>query len=354
VTHEAAITRNGLIFAAALIAAVLLTWTLLSSFTDVVVYAIFAYYVARPVYARIRGWTKSPTAAAIASLIIIILPATVVGLYAIGISYTELVNFLKSTEYPYLDGIVSAVGGYASELSDIRIAEVAAAIQNQNVQRISAMVGSIASAASWVLIRVMLAFIIAQYMLTDGGKFMRWLLSCAPKESAELVKEYVREVDTDLMKVFSGSIVTAAAIAAIAAIVFSLVNMIAAPAFQIPYTILCAVLVGLASLTPLIGASVFYVPLTLVFIVSSVSEGRFGLQYPYIALFLAATFVFVDFGPNLLLKPRLTTRRIPSTLMMLAFILGPAAYGLPGLFIGPIILVAVFHFLRIFLPKLRG
>jgi predicted PurR-regulated permease PerM len=355
VADEEPITRESLAFAAAFGAAAILAWTLIAPAVDIVVYAVFAYYIARPIYVRIEDRAKHPAPAAFASLFAVILPMMLVGLYVLGISYAELANFLGSNGSPYMDFGVSAAQGYASELSKLDLGEAAKALlADQNIMRAAQAAWSVGLAASWVIVKAVPSLILASYMLTDGPKLARWLVSCAPKGSEALVGEYGSEVDADLSKVFTGSIASAILIGLIAAVVFTAVNSAAAPAFRIPYPILCAVLCGLASLTPLVGASIFYAPLTAVFIVAAAAEGTLEAQLPYIAAFLATTFVVVDWAPNLLLKPKLTTRKIPSTLMLLAFILGPAAYGIPGLFQGPIVLVAVFHFCRIFLPRLRG
>jgi hypothetical protein len=70
------------------------------------------------------------------------------------------------------------------------------------------------------------------------------------------------------------------------------------------------------------------------------------------AVFFAVSLVVVDTIPDLVLRPYVSGRNLHVGLVMLAYIFGPLLFGWYGIFLGPMILVLVVHFVRIVLPEL--
>ena len=98
----------------------------------------------------------------------------------------------------------------------------------------------------------------------------------------------------------------------------------------------------------------FWVPATIVMIVHAYLSGVLFTDGWFIPVFMFSTAVLVDWGPNLIFKPQITGRHIHPGLMLMAYLLGPIAFGLAGLFIGPIVLVVSLNFVKIVLPEIRS
>ena len=72
---------------------------LLFKFLDVIVYGIFIYYIARPIYTRINSRTGSKDIGILISLLFFVLPVVFLGVYTLGIALSEADSLVKNTEF---------------------------------------------------------------------------------------------------------------------------------------------------------------------------------------------------------------------------------------------------------------
>ncbi len=328
-------------------------YVMVAEFVDVLVYSVFIYYVSRPVYWRLKGGFKSEMAAAFVSVFILLMPVTFVTMYSIGVASAELANFTADSELPYRDSIVAAAAGYSSALEELGPEDLVGLGQSSDMRSLWDIASYLAVVAMGALVHVMLTFIIALYLLVDGWKLRRWLSGNLYPHEKRLTDRYMSEVDEDLHKVFSGNILTAFVIVLIGAVSFILLDAIAPPNLALPYPLLMGMICGVTSLVPMFGVALFWVPAAFSMAAWSYVNGGLAEDLWFIALFTAVSAVVVDWGPNLLFKPRITGRRIHPGLMMLAYLFGPLAFGIAGLFLGPIVLVLAVNFVKVVLPELR-
>ena len=332
----------------------LLIYLMVVNVADVLVYAIFVYYIGRPIYDRLLRRLKSKAASAFISLFLLLLPVTVVFLYGLGAAAIELSHLTSISNIPYLDVIEKATAKYSSIMANITPGELMTLIrEDKNIQLAWPIAGMILFNAMGVIFRVMLTFTMALYLLMDGHRLRKWLVEDIYPAERELAERFVKSVDGDLYRVFYGNIFTAFLIAFIGGLVFSALNIIAPSGMALPYPLLLGMVCGVTSLVPMIGVALFWVPATGVLAAWAAANGTFSADFWYIALFAASTAVLVDWGPNLMFKPRVTGRHIHPGLMLMAYLLGPAAFGLAGLFLGPMILVVALNYVKIVLPELR-
>ena len=157
-------------------------------------------------------------------------------------------------------------------------------------------------------------------------------------------------MDDDLETVYFGNILTAFVIGVVAAISYNALDMVAPAAVSVPSPTLLGLLTGLASLIPVVGMKLVYIPLGVVLgVVAGVTDPAL-LWFP--AVFLLVAFVVVDTIPELVLRPYVSGRDLHTGLVMLAYVLGPVLFGWYGLFLGPLLLVLVVHFVGIIVPEL--
>ncbi|AUX08447.1 Htr-like protein [Halalkaliarchaeum desulfuricum] len=326
------------------------------SFIGVVVFALFLYYATRPVYRRIVARTGHPNLAAALALVVLALPAILVVGYAIAIAIREIQEL---TAIPGVDlDAYPELGRFLEELDDPgavvdRLGREL--LEGDLAASLLEWLTSIADTAlvlAVALIQLFVMVVLAFYLLRDDRKLTAWVLETFDDEERTL-RAYLLAVDYDLRSIFFGNILNAFITGAIGAIVFSVLNAFAPAGVAIPAAALLGLIAGVASLIPVVGMKLVYVPVALYLGLRSVfMVGTETLWF--VALFLVISFVFVDSIPDLILRPYVSGRSLHVGAVMLAYTLGPLLFGWYGLFLLPILLVLVVQFARIVLPTKLG
>jgi len=328
----------------ALVFGAILTWVLIS-FIGTFVFGLFLYYVTRPAYRRMREYLR-PSVAATTALLAFAVPVVLLVGYTLAVATQELGRLQRTVDLgplaeqlnPYLN--ISGVVQDPQTLLQNPDAVEAGQLLAQGVLAYIPIVGT-------SLINLFLALAIAFYLLRDGGRLSRWLAATFNADSG-VVDTYTRRVDQDLGSVYFGNILNAFLIAIVAVVVYTILNVLA-PGEGIPYPALVGVLAGAASLIPVVGMKLVYVPLGLGLLGRAVVSGE-PLWFP--VAFLITTVVFIDFIPDLVVRPYVSGRNLHVGLVMIAYIIGPLLFGWYGLFLGPLLLVVTYHFARLLVPVL--
>jgi predicted PurR-regulated permease PerM len=335
---------RGAWWAAGAVLGLVLTWIVLT-FVGTVVLGLFFYYVARPAYKRLRQRTHRNLAAAIA-LVALAVPIVLLMAYTFAVTVQELRRLGQNVDFgpfaeqiePYID-VSTAVQDPAAFLQNPDVVN-AGQLFATGILDYLPLVGS-------ALVNLFLALAIAFYLLRDGSKLRNWVHTTFGDDHG-VFETYWQEVDEDLGSVFFGNILNAIITAGIAVVVYYTLNLIA-PASGIPYPALLGVLTGAASLIPVVGMKLVYLPVWVGLLARSVLMGE-PLWFPI--LFIVAVGVLVDFIPDLLLRPYVSGKNLHVGLVMIACVVGPLLFGWYGLFLGPLLLVLMFHFGRHILPTL--
>ena len=191
---------------------------------------------------------------------------------------------------------------------------------------------------------------VAFYLLRDDQQFSRWARDTFGDE-AGLLEEFMDAVDHDYHQVFFGNILNALITGLIAAVTYNAVNVVSPAGLSVPYPTLIGLLSGAASLIPLVGMKLVYVPVTLyLFGAALTSAGVDSLWFP--ATFAAVAFFVVDVIPDMVLRPYVSARDLHMGTMMFAYLLGPLLFGWYGIFLAPMLLVIAVRFNRVVLPEL--
>ena len=351
------------------VGAVLTLAFVLHSFVGTVVFGVFVYYASRPVYKRLGRRIRNRALAATLSIFVLAFPVLLLLGYSVAIALQEFsrlsdqVDFgaLETALEPYLD-IAAVVEDPSSILNDPTVADSLRPLLDTALSSLG-LVGN-------GLLHAFIIFAIAYYLLKDGARLRRWF-ERRFADADGVLHEYLSAVDGDLHRVFSGNIANALFTAVLGALAYNLLVVFTPPAAAIPYPTLIGLLAGAASLVPVVGMKLVYVP-----VVGYLA----GVQYfaadpvwwPVLAFFVLS-FVVVDTIPDLVIRPLVSggspsarVDRVPPFvhlsldgegglhvgLIMFAYIFGPILFGWYGLFLGPIALVAITHFARLVLPKL--
>jgi predicted PurR-regulated permease PerM len=120
----------------------------------------------------------------------------------------------------------------------------------------------------------------------------------------------------------------------------------------IPAAALVGLLAGAASLIPIVGMKIIYVPVALYMTVRGVLTAG-GESLWFVVLFAVVSVIVVDSIPDFLLRPYVSGKNIHIGSLMLAYILGPLFFGWYGLFLMPALLVVVVQFAMVVVPSLN-
>jgi len=332
-----------------LVAAVLgaITAWILFVYIGTFVLGLFLYYVARPAYRRFRK-KFGPNVAAATALLALAVPVVLLVGYTLAIAAQELAQLQETVD---LGPLTDQLGPYLDISGTFQNPQTL--LQNPDIVNVGQLI--VEGALGYVpiigtaLIHLFLALAVAFYLLRDGPRLSDWVRRTFHDQEGFL-SDYLEVVDEDLGSVYFGNILNAFAIIIVAAFVYITLDAVA-PADGIPYPALLAVLAGAASLIPVVGMKLVYVPLAIGLFARAILGGD-PLWFPVV--FVVATVLFIDFIPDLVLRPYVSGRNLHVGLVMIAYVIGPLLFGWYGLFLGPFLLVVIYHFARLVLPELVG
>jgi len=319
------------------------------SFVGTFVFALFIYYSTRRVHGHIRERVGQPTVSAALALVALALPAVLLLLYATAIGIQELQAFAGTTD---LDQYIAIADPYVN---------VTQAVENPRGVFEGAggmdLVGSALSRGTSYLgllgtglLHLFVMFAVAFYLLRDDHRLAKWVAGF-DGDGPTVFEAFAREVDDSLEMIFAGNILNAVVTATVGAITYSVLNVFAPPEVAVPYAALVGLLAGIASLIPVVGMKLVYVPVSFYLAATAFSEGT---GWVFVGVFVVVSFVVVDVIPDLMVRPYVTGGSLHTGSVMFAYILGPLLFGWYGLFLGPMILVFVTHFGKEVVPVLLG
>ncbi|MFB6077721.1 MAG: AI-2E family transporter [Halarchaeum sp.] len=320
------------------------------SFVGTFVFGVFVYYAVRPVYRRLRERIRPRTLAAGVSILAFALPALLLLAYTVAIGLQEFNAYLlahpnsfqqlESVLQPYID-----VSSIVQDPQSILDSPSALDAIRQVIAAAQGYLGFFGNAALHAFVMLTIAF----YLLRDDRRLAAWFHRRFD-DGDGVVRAYATRVDRDFSSIFFGNILNAVVTGAIGAISYSLLDYLAPAGVAVPYPALVGLLAGVASLVPVVGIKLVYVPVSALLVARSTAAGPQTFWFP--ALFVAVSFVIVDVVPDLVLRPYVSGRNLHLGMVMLAYIFGPLLFGWYGIFLGPMLLVLVVHFVRLVLPEL--
>lgn len=316
-------------------------------FVGTFVFGVFIYYAVRPIYRQLRQAVTSPTLAAFLSMFLLVLPALVVVVATLSVAVQELARFLQRRQLngiqarlaPYVDAVVTDV-----DLDALLSGSTDTAPILDSLTVASQSVSFVGIGALHLFVMLALAF----YLLRDGSRLAALCHRCVPDPTFEA---YARAVDRDLKSVYFGNIANAVFTGTIGAVTYTLLNQFAPGGFSIPYPALLGLLAGIASLVPVVGMKLVYVPVATYFAGLAVVADQTGALW-FVAAFVLLSLVVVDTIPDIVLRPYVSRGTLHSGTLMLTYIFGSLLFGWYGIFLGPLLLVVVVEFVRVVLPVL--
>ena len=323
------------------------------SFEGTFVLGLFMYYATRPIYDRLERRLGHPGLTAVAALVTVALPVVILVSYAVAVSAVEVATIAGQSLQGY-EGVLQPYLDLSSlTVHPQRILELAQQSQGEFMRlggpKLLETAVDVLAAFGTGLLQLFVALAFAFYLLRDDDKLVRWFVSDIGGERSTAYT-YVAAVDRSLQTVYFGNILNAFVVGLAAAVVYNLANVFAPPGLSVPLPTLLGLLTGIASLVPIVGTKLVYVPIAAYLVVRSFEIGPRTLWFP--AAFVALFIVVIDLVAEVIIRPYITGRELHVGLMLFAYIFGPLLFGWYGLFLGPLLLVLLVQFNRIVLPDL--
>jgi predicted PurR-regulated permease PerM len=316
--------------------------------------SVFLYYSTRRFY-KYLGKLRLPKRIRAATVIsFVALPLVLLLAYTVVLVVVEVRKFI--TEYPVVDIAAETVPWFdgIGQLPELTAAGLLEAYQSGQldpfIQFATENATFLTETISSFLLNLLIVMVVTYYLLIDGEKIRGWLLRF---DDDAIVREYLEAVDRELEAVLFGNLLNVIAVSIIAIVAYTGYNALVPAAAQVPYPALAGALTGVASLIPVVGMKIVYVPLGGIAAIPAFLESNPEVAV-YVVGFLLVAVVVVDTIPDLILRPYLSGENTHVGLLMLAYIFGPVVFGFHGLFLAPIILVVGLTFADTALPRLLG
>ncbi|RQH01209.1 AI-2E family transporter [Natrarchaeobius oligotrophus] len=316
--------------------------------------AVFLYYSTRRFYKSLERLRLPATVRAMLVISFLVVPFLALASYTVALLVVEVRNFVA--EYPVAEMLPEDVGWVETleNPPELTIQGLAGAYQagtfDPFLDFALANADVLTGLVSSFLLNALIVVVVTYYLLIDGSTVHEWLLRF---DDDAIVREYLEAADEELEAVLFGNLLNVILISLIAIITFMGYNAAVPSAVEVPYPALAGALTGVASLIPVVGMKIVYVPLVAAASLPLVLEGQYSALV-YLVGFLVLAIVVVDTIPDLVLRPYLSGKRTHVGLLMLAYIFGPIVFGFYGLFLAPIILVLGLTFADTALPRLLG
>lgn len=351
------------------VALVLLLLWIMQRFLDVFVYAIFFYYITRPIKQWVGKYIKNEGLQVVISMLLLVLPIIILITYTLLVGMGQLMDWAQSHNLSdtFTTGVI---GNLTTAFTGLQQNASAGTFSLGNVtsqdwyKALAGYSGSVPSLQSIliatgstiadILFKVFITFFLAFSLLSGDRKIKEWFQKLFPgmiNEHNRLFARYVDGVDKDLEKIFFSNLISIVFFAVIAVISYNLLNFFAPPSLQIPSPILLGILTGVCALIPIVGMWIIVGPLTLYLIINSMMAGAF---FPNIGFFIFE-FLFIFFVvttlPGYIVGPYLARGRVNTSLLIFAYIIGPLVFGITGIFLGAIVLVLLTNYFRVVVPE---
>ena len=309
------------------------------AFVGALVFGLFLYYALRPVYRWLDERSDHGDVNATLTLLTVGLPVVLILVYALLTGVRELDVLLQESGLERFRSVLEPYVDVASVTDPSWLVD----LLRGNTGRV---VSVVAAASIW-LVRLFVALVVAFYLLRDDRSVARWFRDVF--EDTPSVVAFAENIDGDLTTIYTGNLLTIGATGLVAVATFYAFDLLAGGNL-VSYPLLLGLLVGVATLVPVVGIKLVYVPYTAVLLFRSLALGAVPVWVP--VAFFALSVVVVDFVPDMFIRSYLSAGTLHMGLVILSYVLGTRAFGWYGVFLGPVVLAVTVHFLREILPEL--
>ncbi|WP_410767358.1 AI-2E family transporter [Haloferax sp. DFSO60] len=321
------------------------------------VLGLFLYYVTRPIHARFRNRFKSRTLTATLAIVSVAVPVLVLVLWTLVVVIRAFRDFVGTESLDSVVGISfipdpSTIFETSESTLRTALSDPSGLLNGTLGQGAVALLDTIAGSVAVAVnagLHLFIVLVIVFFLLRDDYRIAAWARSTIIREGG-VFEAFFEAVDRDLMQVYFGNILNAVLTGALGAVTYTVLNFFAPETVSIPEAALFGLLAGVASLIPVVGIKLVWVPLALLLFADAALTDPSALWFPL--AFAAVSIVIVDTIPDQVLRPYVSGRSLHIGAVMLAYTFGPLLFGWYGVFLGPLLLVVIIECARHILPAL--
>ena len=302
---------------------VLFLWMVRTVIIAAILAVVIAAYL-RPLYTRILGAVRRPSAAALLALALVIVPV----LGAIAYSYWEVLGVVRYLEL-HEEEVSRRIDDAVRRLVFLEHADTSATIRRW-VARASNYGASIPGLVSNALVEFSVATTIflftAFYAFTSGAGVVAYVRATIPPRYAELT----RALEGNVRGVLYGAIYATLLTQSIKSAVIFAMNVL----FDVPLAAVLAIISFVIGFFPIVGSWSVYVPVAAWLLVFRDAPGA-------AALMLVGGFLLNTVFISMYLRPKLAAERsrvLNFYWMFLGLVTGVYTFGLAGILLGPILI----------------
>jgi predicted PurR-regulated permease PerM len=292
--------------------------------------AILAYYV-RYISKKIRPYVKYDTLSVFLGMIILAIPVILLLYFTFGQFVSIAGSFFGSLQQAATGNSTMNMVQINDAIQNLNLPEnisqnIADTLKSGITQFISyvasltvALISSIPGLAAQMLILIFSIF----YFARDGDKVIQYIIDVIPDKDKEFYQRIFNSADDILKSIIVGNVIPAAILGVLSGIVYYFLGY--------PYVILLAIISGIAMFIPIIGPWIVYGAIGIFSIlIGNTLQGVLVIIFGWI----------IETATDFYIRPRIAVQysEIHPLVFLLGFIYGAVTMGIPGLFIGPLIL----------------
>ena len=291
--------------------------------------AILAYYI-RFISKKVKSYVKNETLSVFVGMILFAIPIFL-------LLYFTFSQFILIVESTFGSLQQAAAGNSTMTMAPITEAiqhlglpgnvtqSLITAVQSGIIQFISylansvvSIISSIPSIAAQMLILIFSVF----YFARDGHKVVQYIRDIIPSKDNEFYQEVFDSADDVLKSIIVGNAIPAVILGVLSGILYYFLG------YQ--YALLLGIISGIAMFIPIIGPWIVYGAIGLVSILlGNTTQGILVIVFGWI----------IETTTDFYIRPRIAVQysEVHPLVFLLGFIYGAVTMGIPGLFIGPLV-----------------
>ena len=318
-------------------------WLMVQPFTNVILWAAVLAIVFYPMHRRIRARVANPSAAAILSMVLVVvlilLPATFITI-AVVRELAGVADNLQADMQRLSSGSTTAGLGWVLDRLRVYVDIDAAAAQRFLAERLQSLGGALAASTLLVVggavgavVQMVLVIFTLFYMFRDGDRIRHAMYETLPLERIQMQDITIRTRDVIAATIY-GVLVISAIQGTLGTIIFWVLGL--------PSPLLWGVVMFFLSMIPIAGAFLVWVPAAI----------YLALTGAYVkALILVLWGLLVIGSIDNFLSPRLVGRRarLHELLIFFSVLGGLQVFGVLGVVLGPVVVaitLAIIEMLR--------
>ena len=360
--------RTGTTLFLGIVVTILSLGSLLYYFLPAVTIGVFLYYILRPVNkkihqlylnvstelseyvsaTRLHKLLQSQKISAFTTALVALVPSLIFISYVFSLVISESQRFIEAFDIP-LSQLVNTYLGITLvfDRSGLQSLFQQQEFSAETVQQLVETGLYLTATLSDGFLQLLVSLTFVYVLLVYDEKIKSWLTRAVEPSGSTL--QSWRRMDKRLSSIYLGNMLNSIVTAVLAVISYSVFFQVSELSFPAP--IILGILVGIGSIIPVVGIKVVY-GFAVLYLGSGIYVQETFNLLPDLGVFLVISIVFLDFIPDTFLRPYFSSRRVFMAILLIAYLVGTAALGVPGFFISPVVLVFFLYFYEEQFPQL--